>query len=125
VSRPDSGQLEIRPATRDVGTLLPNEERLLCFEIINHTTGKVDLVYIYTECDCTMDVPVEGTVPAGGKFALLATLKAPDAASDGELNEAITILTDYPPQKELRAYVHGHVCRNTHTNSENQKKRLP
>lgn len=103
--------LRVVPAAIDIGAVVADSTRSLQFILFNTGDEAVRLRYIHSECDCTMQVPESGLVPARGQFVLQATLILEGLAT-GLLDETITILTDQPGQPELNipvtAYVANH-----------------
>ncbi len=97
----ESEPLAICPSWGDAGEMMAGSTKDLQFVISNTGEKEVRLIYIFAECDCTLNIPDSATVPAGGKFILRAELSAKDTGP-GRLEEQITILTDHPVQNELK-----------------------
>lgn len=99
---PEAGDrpLRVSPAAVDLGEVPAGEA--VDFEIVVHNaaTDPVRLRYIHAECDCTLQLPASGMVPASGQLALAVTL-LPQEDKRGFLAETITILTDLAAQSEL------------------------
>jgi hypothetical protein len=92
--------LEIQPRMKDFGLVSAGETPEAVFVIRNASSQEIRIAYIYTECDCTFEMPLSGKVPAKGIFRLPVKLKLSQSA-EKNVDEKIILLIDHPLQKKL------------------------
>ncbi len=92
--------LEIQPRMKDFGLVKAGENPEAVFVIRNASSRAIRITYIYTECDCTFEMPLSGKVPAKGIFRLPVKLKLSQSA-EKNVDEKIILLIDHPLQKKL------------------------
>lgn len=96
----DRAPLSVTPSWIDVGDMANGSQRELEFVVSNSSDTDVRLIFIYAECDCSLQVPEGGIVPAHGEYILQAVLTI-EGLDKGPFDELITILIDHPRQREL------------------------
>jgi hypothetical protein len=93
-------RLRVQPERVDLGEVPAGATGTLEFTVTNGEDRVVRLVYIFAECDCSFDLPADGTVPPEGSFHLEAHYHL-DEAPPGWWEESITLLTDHPRNPEI------------------------
>ena len=92
--------LIIQPQTIDLGYVNENEIPQGVFAVQNISSQDIKILYIYSECDCEIELPLRGNVPAKGVFYIPVKLKVLESTKKN-IDEKIVILVDHPIQREL------------------------
>lgn len=98
--------LSVTPSTRHFDSIQEGIQYHTAFEITNSSNKDVSLIYISAECDCTLEMPLKGSVPAHGTFTLPVRFSVDNSSN---LNERITIFTNVPNQEIIEIYLTGTV----------------
>jgi cytochrome c biogenesis protein CcdA len=104
----ETSPLVVDPMTLDMGKVKSGEIYVDNFVFRNISDKDIKLLYISTECDCAVEVPTHGVVPAHGTLKLPAKLLT-HTPEDIQIEEGINVFIDHPHQQELKLYVRARV----------------
>jgi cytochrome c biogenesis protein CcdA len=92
----------------DMGIIKSGFTRSRDVTIKNNTPDDISILYISTECDCSVKTQTSAIVPAMGEYNLPVTFIA-DSKENEFYTEVITLLIDHPDQKEMKLTVQAHI----------------
>ncbi len=101
---PETRPLTVDSKKIDMGTVKSGKVHVADFVFRNISDKDVKLLYISTECDCEVEVPTHGVVPAHGTLKVPAKLLS-RTPKNQRIEERINVFIDHPHQRELNLIV--------------------